>query len=186
MGKSVFSKKTTPMRAFVSIMENSDLDRPSLDISKWCRTKYGDLIISVFEDKSHLPSLYRDRKFLLVETPEETVGKQVKALALYSAEKDNIDLNVLQSENQMRWFQKTKGAGSLIIYTLTKIAEALGKKEVIVDADRAACNFYKKIGMKMKQLPGYKNKSRVFVLTQDMFKDFQRKMEEKFNIMTAQ
>jgi len=176
--KKAFSRKITPMKAIVSIMEKTDLDRPGMDYLKWDKTSYGGAIIDEFASK--MP--HKLRRFLLVDMPDAAPKEQVKALALYTVGFENINLQLLQSENQLKWFKKTKGAGSLIIYALTKIAEILGKEAVCVDADRAAFKFYKKIGMKKSIDSNFREEGEFFILTKNMFKAFQQKMEEKFNI----
>ena len=123
-------------------------------------------------------------RYLFVDVPKASPKEQVKAMAMYHVGADNINLQLLQSENQLKWFKKTKGAGSMIIYALTKIAEKLGKKAVTVDADRAAYKFYEKMGMKISKTDvSYRDYGRYYILPRKMFKDFQKKIEEKFGVV---
>ena len=184
--KSVFSKKVSPVKAFVSVIEKSDLDRPALSHAKWDKTNYGGEIL---DEIGLVVSGYlkgNTMRYLLVDVPKASPKEQVKAMAMYYVGSDNINLQLLQSENQLKWFKKTKGAGSMIIYALTKIAEKLGKKSIKVDADKAAYKFYEKMGMKISETDvSYRDYGRYYVLPKRMFRDIQKKIEEKFGVVPA-
>ena len=178
IAKKPMLKAAEPLKAIVSVFEKSDLDKEALTDRVWRGTHYG---IGIIQDMEDLPGYSRympKQHFLLVETPTEKANKQIKAMAAYHFEKDMLVLGALQSKNQTEYRQKTKGAGSLILYALSKIAEQQGKEKIFVDAYRKAINFYRKLGLDQVG-------ERTFVLTKENFAKFQRALEERYKIISA-
>lgn len=171
-----FFRKAEPIEAFVSTFEKSDLNRTSLSPQNWYWTSFGSDIIDEMmqhKTKKYLQKLIKS--FLLVEVPALKGENQIRAMASYFFHKDTLCLEMLQSKTQTDFFRKIKGAGSLILYALSQIAQENKAKKVLVYSTADAINFYKRAGFK-------RIVDNEYYLSSTKFKSLQEKIEKKLNI----
>ena len=164
-----------PIEAIVSLAEKTDLDRLDLNPQRWILTEFG---YDVIQDMERMSPSYAKQNYdggLLVEIPSKKPGKQVKAMASFSTNSDDVCVNVLQTKREILPFNRTKGAGSLIMYAISKIAQEKHCPKISLFSAPGSTGFYKKMGFK-------RNPGRFFDLSSSKFEDFQRRLEEKFQI----
>ncbi|MCR4880479.1 MAG: GNAT family N-acetyltransferase [bacterium] len=166
-----------PVEAFVSAFEKSDICRAALDYRKWWLTRFGDEIINTMEEKVvHYKRVPND--FLLVEVPSAPKEKQVAAIASYNLQKDKLILSAIQSKSEVAIFNKIKGAGSFLMYALSKKAEEKRVGGIFLQAAREAIRFYEKLGFRQIEQNEY-------CLPRASFRKFQKQMEAKYKIISA-
>ena len=170
-----FLGKTCPVEAIVSWAEKSDLSRLDLKPSRWFFSDFGHNIIQSLQECSPPLGKYSDEFCLLVEIPTEKVGRQVKAMSSFFVSPKNIWIRYIQSKSQTALFKKIKGAGSLIMYAISKFAQKRKSQTVSLYSAGFSKNFYKKLGF--MNISG-----RRFSLKNPSFEEFQRKLEEKYQI----
>ena len=173
LSKKLFNKPE-PVEAFVSMAEKKDFGREALGYRRWFFTTYGDDILYLMEEQSKHPKKV-NADFLLVDIPSFAAKKQVAAMASYNVGYDNLILKALQSKSEIALFNRIKGAGSLIVYALSKIAQKNDKKAIVLSAATGAKKFYKKLGFKNIE-------AKEFMLPKEKYEMLQRKLEEKFHI----
>ncbi len=171
-----FFQKAQTLDAFVSIIEKSDMERTALDYRKWWFSRFGNDIIESAEE-TLLQSKKKYRKFLMVEIPSLKPSKQVRAIAEYFLGTDNLILGLLQSKNETSFFSATKGAGSLILYALSKIAKQEKLNTISLECANGASKFYEKLGFK-------NTGRRLFILPSSDFGVMQSHLENKYNIVS--
>lgn len=176
--KQICKSSFIPIDAFVSFMEKSDLDKKGMELSKWFRTDYGFSILEEAEETFSKPFKKNAKNFLFVELPQEMKSYSVKALASYFNDPEQIRLTELQSLRPYETLEPVKGAGLMLLYTASKIAEKLKKARLyLVSADKPkTVDFYRQAGL-------IEGENRNFTLPSDMFKSFQQKIEEKFPVL---
>lgn len=167
--------KARPIEAIVSLAEKTDLDRIDLDPDRWFFTSFGE---DVIQDMSRMAPSYIKQNYdggLLVEIPTNAAGKQVKAMASFSTNSDYVCVNALQSKREILPFNRIKGAGSLIMYAISKIAQEKHCPKISLYSALGSTGFYRKIGFE-------RNFGRFFDLGSSKIEGFQRRLEEKFQI----
>ena len=176
MNKKLF-KAPVPVEAFVSIVEKSDAKRGDFKPKNWFFSHYGLDILSQMEENlfSFRNSFYG---FLAVEIPSFKEPKQVKAIASYFFGKENLVLPWLQSKSETAFFSQIKGAGSLIIYALSKIAQRNYANGIFLNSSSWARKFYKKLGFDEIAI-------KEFQMPKQKFQKMQKTLEEKFQIKEA-
>ncbi len=175
--KQVSKNSFRPIDAFVSFMEKSDLEKKGMDAGTWFSTKYGNSILFSAEEKFSNPFKKTSQNFLFVESPQEMDYCSVKALASYFVDPDQIRIAELQSLRPHELLEPVKGAGLMILYAASKIAEKLKKAQVhlISRGCKETLDFYRHSGM----IAGEKMD---FSLPANLFKSFQQKIEEHFPV----
>ena len=176
--KQVCKSCFRPIDAFVSFMEKSDLEKKGMNAGTWFSTKYGNSILCNAEEFFSKPFKKTSQNFLFVESPQEMDYCSVKALASYFVDTNQIRLSELQSLRPHESLEPVKGAGLMILYTASKIAEKLKKAQVylISRGKQDTIDFYRHSGMIEKE-------NNVFILPANIFKSFQEKIEERFPIL---
>lgn len=166
-----------PVDAVVSFMEKADLNKAGMDNPAWGESKYGANILYDAAEKLGNPFRKTSERFLFVEVPQEMDNSNIKALASIFVDADQIRGGSLQSLRPHECLEPVKGAGLMVLYTMTKIAEKLKKAQVyfISRGKQETIDFYRRSGMIEKE-------NNVFMLPSNMFKAFQQRIEEKFPI----
>ena len=192
--KKIFSvclKKIAPnmeesfQDAFVSLLNKEDV--PVVEQSKhvWNNTLGGGIItnfLDAFKDIGGAYSKYQDclknYKFFAVENPVEKDGNK-RIIGLISMYPDGKSLVVdkLQTVNGLPGEEKIKGAGSVLMYAASRVAEAMGKNKLWLRSaqEKKTLDFYSGIGMS-KITSSYNN---FFELFADNFSNFQSKIAKK-------
>ena len=103
---------------------------------------------------------------------------KVKALSSIFVDAQQVRGGSLQSLRPHECLEPIKGAGLMVLYTMTKIAEKLKKAQVYLTsrANDDTVNFYRRSGM-------IEGKNNAFMLPSDMFRTFQQKIEERFPVL---
>ena len=161
---------------FISELEPQDKDNMNKIRKLWKETTYGESIIEDFEytlGKRNLinPLLYD--KFFIVEDKR----KKVKAMAVAEIKEGYIELALIQSEREKKGKHSIKGAGSCLLYAVSKLAQSLNMNCVHIGSLPEASLFYTKAGAKKLGLKGTD-----FVIDNDDFDKFQKKLEDKYSI----
>ena len=117
-----FLKQAHPIQAVVTQFEKSDLNREGLESGRWFITSFGEEILEAMNEKIFYH--WEDPiKFLLTEIPSVPEKNRIAAMASYFISDNKLNLNVLQSKSEFSLFDRVKGAGSIIMYALSKIAQ---------------------------------------------------------------
>lgn len=169
-----------PIRAYISLLEKSDLKRLDLKDDNWLdnygeKTFGNDIIWDLRrKDKS---KMWDDYYFVGVECPDEQPGRKIKALAEAIKCEKNLKLSLLQSQTALENLdEKTNGAGACIIYFLTKLAQKLNKDKIkVVSFDDFSTAFYKKFGFEQD----YKD---IYIMPDPAITNVQKDIEKKYNI----
>ena len=167
-----------PIDAFVYLMQKADLDKVGMNTRAWKNTKYGISILFDAQSRLNNPFQNTTQRFLFVETPQEMDYCSIKALASYFEDTDQIRLSSLQSLRPHEILEPVKGAGIMVLYTASKIAEKLKKAQVclVSRGKPETLAFYRQSGMIEKE-------NNFFTLPSEKFKSFQEKIKEKFPIV---
>ena len=113
----------------------------------------------------------------MVESPQEMEYCNIKSIASIFADDEQIRGALLQSLRPHECLEPVKGAGLMVLYTMSKIAEKLKKAQIYFTSrgKQETIDFYRRIGMVEKE-------NNNFMLPFNMFKSFQQRVEEKFPI----
>ena len=174
-GRGIFNIKTkTPV--FISELDITDVNRLREIYPEWKSTKYGADIINTFLQDFTQPhsSLYFEKKFFAVETPKGAI----KAIAIaQDATKYNWHLNMLQSQREILKNKSLTGAGSCILYLITKLADLSGKEVASLHATDQSIKFYNRFGFEKVFNDNFR-----CVLPKSKFSDLEKMMEQKYSI----
>ncbi|MCR4880478.1 MAG: hypothetical protein K6A44_00800 [bacterium] len=175
--KQVYKGFYRPIDAFVSFMEKADLEKEGMKNRIWGESKYGANIIFDAEEYFRNPFRKTAKRFLLVESPQEMEYCSIKAIASIFTDAEQIRGALLQSLRPHECLEPVKGAGLMVLYTMSKIAEKLKKAQIFLTSrgKQETIDFYRHMGMIEKE-------NNTFVLPSDMFKSFQQRIEEKFPV----
>lgn len=169
--KPLFGKRK-PLDVFVSVLGKADLDREAMQPQKWQFTSYGVHAI----EEMYRSTIFGNKQFLAIEAPSLPENKQIKAIAVFLEGDNKIVLDTLQSKSQTELLNRTKGAGSLIIYALSKIAKIKQALSIDLYSARRAKKFYKKLGFECIQ-------GNEYTLPIPKYKELQRELEKKYHII---
>ncbi len=179
--KQTIDNERIPLGAYVSLLDKSDLDRFELHDDNWkddygYRTIGNDILWDLRRKKAN--SFWNNIYFLGIECPSEDEYDRIKALAEVIKTDKNIKLDLLQSRSVLENpSERTVGAGSLIIYMLTKLAQKEGKNRIrLVSIDDSSSKFYKKVGFNQD----YKS---VYVMDEPKISEIGQELEKKYNII---
>ena len=132
---------------FISELDSTDIPRLGKAYDDyWYQTRFGPRIISEFEYAFSEPfrTMKKPERFFVVESAEPLPEKRkIKALALAEIHKDHIKLQLLQSQRETRKCFSQGGAGSCLLYVISRAANLLGKNSVELASAKQAIDFYK-------------------------------------------
>ena len=169
-----------PLKAYISLLEKSDLNRLDMQEENWL-DEYGNHTIGtdIIRDmtRSKNTSEWNNCYFFGVECPEEPKGSKIKAIAEIIKCNKNIKLYLLQSKTPFEnYSEKTHGAGSCLIYVLTKIAQIMNKNKIkVTSLDDNSTAFYKKFGFVQDRKSNYE-------MNEETIPQAQKILEEKYKI----
>ena len=165
---------------FISELEPGDEQRLRGLENLWKKTKHGVPIIRNFlhecnenfrNQKEHL------KKFYIIEFPSKNPDRNFKAIAIAEHIENFIQLSLLQSCNEKKKSNLLKGAGSCLLYAVSKLAEMMNLSSVYIRALPEAIPFYEKAGAKHI---GIRNID--LIIKKEDFKEFQKALESKYSI----
>ena len=174
-GRGIFNIRTkTPV--FISELDITDVDRLQKIFPEWKSTHYGGKIINAFFQDFTQPhtNLYFEKKFFAIETPKGAI----KAIAIaQDATKYNWHLNMIQSQREILKDKSLTGAGSCILYLITKLAHLSGKEFATLHSTTQSMKFYNKIGFERVSEDSFR-----YLLPKTKFEDFEKTMEKRYSI----
>ena len=165
---------------FISELEPDDEQRLRNLEPYWKRTRHGVPIIRNFlhECENNFCNQKRNyKKFYIIEFPGKNPDKNFKAIAIAEHIEDFLQLSMLQSDNEKRKNNLLKGAGSCLLYAVSKLAEMMNLNSVYIRSMPEAIPFYEKAGAKH-----IGTKDIDFVIKKEDFTEFQKALEEKYSI----
>ena len=177
-----FSKENKVVDAFVSKMDHSDFSGVIKDQNRWAESSLGKFIIADFLCKISAfprPDTIGDI-YLAIEAPKFN-DKKIRGLAEISSNlgHETIELNLLQSANELEDEVQLRGAASCLIYAIAKFAQVFKKSSIYLKSFDTSEFLYNRLGFK----PHYHaHKATEFTLSADKFDDFTKRLEEKYDI----
>lgn len=169
-----------PLKAYISLLEKSDLKRLDFKDENWLdeygQKTIGNDIIYDMTRSNNTPE-WDNCYFFGVECPEEPKGSKIKAIAEIIKCNKNMKLYLLQSQTPFENFsEKTHGAGSCLIYVLTKLAQIMDKNKIkVTSIDDNSTAFYKKFGFVQERKNNYE-------MNEEAILQAQKILEEKYKI----
>ena len=166
---------------FISELEPDDEQRLRNLEPYWKRTKRGVPIIRNFLHECENNFCNQNnhyKKFYIVEFPDNNPDKNFKAIAIAEHIEDFIQLSMIQSDNEKRGKNDLlKGAGSCLLYAVSKLAEMMNLNSVYIRSMPEAIPFYEKAGAKH-----IGTRDIDFIIKKEDFTEFQKALEEKYKI----
>lgn len=175
--QQISQKSTVPVNAIISFMEASDLEKAGMQHHIWSQTKYGANILLEFEEKLRNRFKNLTQRFLFTEITPNGGTRPIKSLASVFIDDDQIRLAELQSIRPEEYIEPTKGAGLIILYTLSKMAEVLKRPKIFLNSrlNGNTLDFYKNAGMRNLE-------TTKFILENKDFSQFQQRIESHFPV----
>ena len=165
---------------YISELEPCDEQRLKNLEKSWKKTRHGVPIIRNFLNECRENFCNRKKhykKFYIVEFPGENPDKNFKAIAIAEHIEDFMQLSMLQSCNEKKKSNVLKGAGSCLLYAVSKLAEMMNLNSVYIRSLPEAIPFYEKIGAEHVGIKDFD-----FIIKKENFKNFQKTLEEKYSI----
>ena len=167
-----------PLKAYVSLLEKSDLRRKDLQDENWtdCYGKrtIGNDIIWDLKCSDNTPK-WADYYFFGVECPTEPRGQKIKAIAKVKKCADSIKLDLLQSQTPLESIsQRTHGAGACLIYLLTHMAKFMNADKIkLTSLNDYSDSFYEKYGF-------VRRKGNIYTMDGETISQMQSLLGEKY------
>lgn len=178
--KKTFLNIPIKEKVFISELDLSDTHRLKSILEYWKSTRYGADIIrdALMEFWKPLAQQKGKNRFFVVES--SGLFRRGKIYALASIEQlfaKSTFLELLQSEREIKKDKAVSGAGSCLIYMLSKFARIMGSNEIFLNSSPHARSFYKKLGFHPKN-----PRSLEFKLFKKNFANLESKLEKKYSI----
>ncbi len=178
--KRVLNGVNQYMSAYFTRLTKEDIDLVDSARSTWGVANYSSLIVAdcLRILSKPITSKEKCKSFFMIEEPYflNPVDK-IKALAETQIEEDSLVLSFLQSATSINPKDKVSGAGTAIIYGLTKIARKMGLNEIrLTSANYTTDEWYNKLGFSSDI---YGNSFDMILSSRD-FNRFQKIVENKY------
>lgn len=178
--KRVVSGVNQYMPAYFTRLTKEDIDLIDSARSTWGMAGYASVIVSDFLrllSRQRTPKEECKRFFMIEEPYSLNPIDKIRALAEASIDEDALVLSLLQSATSINPKDKVSGAGTTMIYGLTKIAQKMGLNEIrLTSANYTTDEWYNKLGFSSDI---YGNSFDMILSSRD-FNRFQKIVENKY------
>lgn len=163
---------------YIAELEKRDKAKIEALSSYWRHSMFGYQIINEFVfDASQKNNPLQAKKYYVLENPNSDSPEHIKAFAVAQIFPDQIYVPMIQTEEQILNKKELKGGGSLMLYSVIKLAEKNNKASVSLVPTEAALKFYEKQGF--KPIPPEEIE---YIMYKQGFKDFETLLENKYSI----
>ena len=175
----------SPCDVFITRLDKTDLYRLKRDEADWEDTRFGKTIIEALENYSAEEDNYNGVKtfFYAIETPNPRGERQIRAMAMATnyIKENKIELDWLQTNNDLCMPNVLSGAGSCLLFMILKLAQKNNADTFSVYSCDNALGFYKLFGLKRK-LAEYNE----FSLEKRLFARKAETIRKKYSIETTE
>ena len=174
----------TPCDVFITRLDKTDLYRLKRDEKDWEDTRFGKILIEALENTNPQENEENNIKtfFYAVETPSKIGENQIRAMAMATnyLKENRLELDWLQTNNDLCMPNVIKGAGSCLLFAILKLAKKCNADSFSVYSVNNALGFYKLLGLKRKEA-----EYNEFTLEKRLFARKADNIRKKYNIEHA-